>query len=441
MLIEAAMYVIIMTAMSLFIQDKFNIPSPISLIGGVLLFKFFGIQMIDMNNQTFDQIIILLLPILISVDALSLKLSDVKKHGLSLFYVAFLMVFLSVIAAVSLNQWILPDYNLSTPAIVALFCMIMATDPVSVSSVFGKVELPHNLKIIAEGESLFNDASALIIFSIALAFLNPESHLMQNITSISGIFMHGTFVIIGAIFSGILVGFLGLTLLKMTNNSKVETAIMLAISFTAYMFAEHFHWSGILAVIVSVLTANHVITSRIEKDMQIIEAKDKVKNIKAKFLAKFNDALEDKKNHEMVLSNIQYISVIGTTILFVSMAQIMNIDLLVTFWKEILSVFVATTLIRMLMLAKFSVLSNSLKGMHNISFHWWTVLCASGVKGAFSILMLHMLPSNFEHRDLFEAVVVGNVVLTTFIYPVILIAIIKIYKTRFKAECLAEQNH
>lgn len=55
--------------------------------------------------------------------------------------------------------------------------------------------------------------------------------------------------------------------------------------------------------------------------------------------------------------------------------------------------------------------------------------------------MLHMLPSNFEHRDLFEAVVVGNVVLTTFIYPVILIAIIKIYKTKFKAECFAEQNH
>lgn len=440
MLIEAAMYVIIMTAISLFIQDRFNIPSPITLIGGVLLFKIIGLHTIDMNNHTFDQIIILLLPILISVDALSLRLNDIKKHGVSLFYVAFLMVFLSVVAAVSLNGLILPDYNLTVPALVALFCMIMATDPVSVSSVFGKVELPHNLKIIAEGESLFNDASALIIFGIAISYLNPTeaANHAKDIWSIIG---HSASVMIGAVFVGILVGFIGLTLLKATKNSKVETAIILAISFSSYMLAEHFHWSGILAVIVSILTANHIITSRIEKDMQIIEVKDKVKNIKVRFLEKFNDALEDKKNHEMVLSNIQYISVIGTTILFVSMAQIVNLNLLTTFWKEILSVFVATTIIRMLMLAKFSVLSNNFKAMHNISFHWWAVLCASGVKGAFSILMLHMLPVNFEHRDLFEAIVVGNVILTTFIYPVILIVIIKIYKKKFDEECKQELHH
>ncbi len=45
-----------------------------------------------------------------------------------------------------------------------LFAMVLATDPVSVVSIFSKFDIPHNLKILAEGESLLNDATALIVF-------------------------------------------------------------------------------------------------------------------------------------------------------------------------------------------------------------------------------------------------------------------------------------
>lgn len=434
MLLEAAMFVVVMTAVSLLAQDKFNIPSPITLIGSVIIFKLFNIEFFNINNHVFDQIILLLIPILISVDALALKLSDIKKHAISLFYVAFFMVVLSVIAAVSLNKLMLPDYNLTIPAITALFCMIMATDPVSVSSVFGKVTLPHDLKIIAEGESLFNDASALIIFGIAINFMNPSHD-----SSVLDISLYATSVILGAILIGIAIGFLGLAALKITRNPKVETAIVLAIAFLSYMAAEHFHWSGILAVIVSMLTANHIITNRIIEDEEILN-----KSMKSKFMKKFNDAIQDKANQEMVLANIQYIALLGTTILFLSMAVLVNVELLLKYWKEILSVFVVTTLIRMLMLAKFSVVSNNVKSMHNVSLHWWMILSAAGVKGAISILMLHMMPSNFEHKDLFEAIVVGNVILTTFIYPAVLLIIARVYKAKFLKEYedeLAEGGH
>lgn len=431
MLLEAAMFVVVMTAVSLFVQDKFNVPSPITLLSSVIVFKLFSIEVMNIDTHAFDQIVILLLPVIISVDALALRMSDIKRHGLSLFYVAFLMVFLSIVAAVSLNKFILPDYHLTIPALTALFCMIMATDPVSVSSVFGKVNLPHNLKIIAEGESLFNDASALIVFGIALNFMKAGMEY-----SVVDIGVYGVSVIVGAIFMGMVVGFLGLAVLKLTRNPKVETAIVLAIAFLSYMGAEHFHWSGILAVIVAMLTANFVITNRIIEDEAIIK-----KTIKSKFLNKFNDAIQDKANQEMVYSNIQYISVLGTTVLFLSVGVLVNLELLLTYWKEILSVFIATTLIRMLMLAKFSVLSNNIKAMHNISVHWWMVLSAAGVKGAISILMLHMMPSDFAHKELFEAIVVGNIMLTTFIYPVILMGVIRIYKKTFEKEYEDEKLH
>jgi len=424
MFLEATLFILLMTALSLLIQDKFNIPTPITLISTVMALKLFNFSFIEVNNHIFDQILILMLPILLSVDALSLKIRDIQRHAMSLFYVAVLMVLLSTVAAVSLDRFILPEYNLSIAALVVLFCMILPTDPISVSASFGKNNVPHHLKIIAEGESLFNDATALIMFSIGIYYLNstePFSFTDMTIVSFK--------VIVGAIITGIIIGFAGVLALNITKNPKAETAIILAIAFASYMIAEHFHFSGILAVIVSILTSNYVLTARIEKDEEIINMP-----FTRLMFRKLQEAVKDKAGHETVIANVQYIALIGTTILFVSMADIVNIDLLVKHWREIIAVFVATTVIRMLMLAKFSFISNNVKQMHNISFHWWMILSAAGVKGAISVLMLHMLPRDFEHKELFEAIVVGNVILTTFVYPVIIMLVLKIYKETFDAE-------
>jgi len=93
-----------------------------------------------------------------------LKVADLKEHGLSLLYLAVVAVILSVLVALLVSSWLFAGLTLSTAAVIVLFAMVLATDPVSVVSIFSKFELPHRLKILAEGESLFNDATALIVF-------------------------------------------------------------------------------------------------------------------------------------------------------------------------------------------------------------------------------------------------------------------------------------
>lgn len=78
---------------------------------------------------------------------------------------------------------------------------------------------------------------------------------------------------------------------------------------------------------------------------------------------------------------------------------------------------------------------------HKVSFHWWMVLSAAGVKGGISILMLHMLPRGFEHRELFEAVIINQILLSTFIYPIILMGVIKLFSQKFGAECAEYAHH
>lgn len=47
----------------------------------------------------------------------------------------------------------------------------------------------------------------------------------------------------------------------------------------------------------------------------------------------------------------------------------------------------------------------------------------------------------FEHLELFEAVIIGQILLSTFIYPIILMGVIKLFSQKFEAECAEEAHH
>jgi monovalent cation:H+ antiporter, CPA1 family len=273
---------LIMIASILFLalqcEEKLKIPSPLSLI----FFSFiahYAIQqtpILSSNTSSFATLVIFLLPILLISDSLELKLADLKQHGLSLIYLAIVSVILSILIALPVAHWLFAEYQLTTAAVIVLFAMVLATDPVSVVSIFSKFQLPHQLKILAEGESLFNDATALIVFVfIGLYALNGAPITATYITEISGA------VIFGSIFVGIVIGYAGLVLLKTTENRTAEMMVLIVAGYAAFELAEHFylllnqfgyhshmHLSGILACIFATITVNHVMNKAISDDTE-----------------------------------------------------------------------------------------------------------------------------------------------------------------------------
>ncbi len=413
---EIVTFTLLVAAAALFLQDRARIPTPISMIVIVLAAKAVGYGPVTMSDRYFDQVITLLLPVLICVDAMALRWSEVKANALALAYLAGIMVVLSIGAALLLARNILPDYHLDAAAVAALFCMIAATDPISVSSVFGRIQLPHGLKVLAEGESLFNDASALIIFSLALTALGQD-HVPAHPAPLTAVV-----VIAAALGIGLATGYAGLWILNFVHNAAAESFIVLAMAFSAYGLAEHTGGSGILAVIVAVLFANHVITKRIESDPDLDDPLDgrrsggrfdRVRRI----LIDFETLQKETTTYQIVLGNLQFAAILAASIVFVSMAALVKVDLLIRYSGEIVSVFVGISLIRILMLGVFAGLGRAFSPMPRVPLHWWMVLCAAGVRGAISLLMLHMIPAHYQYRDLFEAIVVGNVLLSTFVYP------------------------
>ncbi|HIP58873.1 MAG TPA: sodium:proton antiporter [Campylobacterales bacterium] len=428
-------------------QKHFKIPSPISLIVLSYLFYYSFPNMVLFSEETFAELVLFLIPILITSDALQLKLDDLKKHGWSLVYLALVAVVLSIISGFIVANTLFVEYGLGVGAIIALFAMVLATDPVSVVSVFSSFKVPHKLKILAEGESLFNDATALIIFSfIALPMINGVEITGVDIVTVS------LKVIFLSVVIGLLSGFLGVILMKMTQDDMSELVLIIFTGYLAFEIAEHYHLAGLLAVIVAIITLNHITEKslkeadrRIRKSRRILDKTNRSRKIfSSRFMSGISNKLKNDittvEKHKQNLNYIAVLALLANAFLFISMASIVNLDLLLKYQSEILWMFLVTTTIRALMMAKFAFISNKIQIMANIGKRWWGVLLFAGIKGGLSIVMLQMLPAGFEHKELFDAIVVGIILLSTITYALTLVVIITVNKKVFEEEYDAEHH-
>lgn len=441
--------------LALQLEDKLRVPSPLGLIALSFVAQYVLEQTPVSTGDTgsFASMVIFLLPILLISDSLELKVSDLKEHGLSLFCLAVVAVVMSLLIALSISHWLFADYALSSAAVIVLFAMVLATDPVSVVSIFSKFELPHTLKILAEGESLFNDATALIVFVfVGLFALGGGEITALYVTEVSGE------VVLGSVAVGMVVGFIGLVAMKSTENRMAEMMVLIITGYGAFEVAEHFysvlsllgghsrmHLSGILACIFATITVNHVMTQAIANEKAQLEHEEaelqrEAQNRDTSFgvignvLRRIKATVEERDRHLRTKEDVQLLAMVANTILFVAMAAMIDIDLLWRYKGEILVMFLATTLIRGVMMALFTWVANKTDKMVNINFRWWGVLTFAGIKGGLSIVMLTMIPASFEYLEMFKAVVIGVIMLSTFIYSGVLLIIISSNAEKFIAE-------
>jgi len=426
-------------------QKYLKIPSPITLIGLSYGFYYMFPHMVLFSEETFAELVLFLIPILIASDALQLKLEDLKKNALSLVYLALFSVAISVGFGIFSAHTFFAEYNLSTGAIIALFAMVLATDPVSVVSVFSSFKVPHKLAILAEGESLFNDATALIIFMfIAIPMMNGVEIGTMDIVIVSAK------VIFISVLLGLIVGFIGVGLMKLTSDPMSELVLILLTAYGAFELAEHFHMAGLLAVIVAIITLNTITQDSFdEKEKRVVKARNIVNRAnksKKVFSSGFMSGITKKlssdvssiERHKQNLNYVAVLALLANTFLFMSMASIVHLDLLLKYQTEILMMFALTTLIRAFMMGTFAFVSNTTKKMTDIGFRWWSVLLFAGIKGGLSIVMLQMLPHGFEHKEMFDAIVIGVILLSTLVYALILVGLIMGNKKAFDKEVDAE---
>jgi CPA1 family monovalent cation:H+ antiporter len=132
-----------------------------------------------------------------------------------------------------------------------LGAVLASTDPVAVSALARRLALPPRVQALVQAESLFNDATSLVLFQIAVSFAVGSSVA----AGVGGVLWHGAvqFVVLagGGALAGAAVGLAVIGVRSRVTDPVLESVIALVTPYAAYVLGELLHVSGVTAVIVA----------------------------------------------------------------------------------------------------------------------------------------------------------------------------------------------
>ena len=202
----------------------------------------------DDIGMTKDLIFNIFLPPLIYEAAIYIKWHELRRDLPVILTLATVGVLLSA-AVMAAGMHYLAGWGWQSAILFGV--LIAATDPVSVIATFKEAGVHGRLRLLVEAESLFNDSTAAISFSIAVAFA------MGGGMTVSGTFMTLVITVVGGILCGLLVAGGVLVLAGRTNDHLVEITLTTVAAYGSFLLAERFHLSGVLASLVAgLLTGN-----------------------------------------------------------------------------------------------------------------------------------------------------------------------------------------
>ncbi|ACT08194.1 Na+/H+ antiporter [Dickeya chrysanthemi Ech1591] len=228
----------------------FQIPLPLMQIGlgAMLAWPQFGLH-VDFNPELF---MVLFIPPLLFADGWKTSTREFLHHMREILGLALVLVVITVVGIGYLLHWMIPEMPLV--AAFALAAVLSPTDAVALSGIVGEDRIPKKLMGILQGEALMNDASALVSLKFAVAIA-----MGTMVFTVSGATLAFLQVALGGLLAGIGVTWVyskSLSLLGHQNDDDAATQIvlLLLLPFAAYLIAEHFGVSGILASVASGMT-------------------------------------------------------------------------------------------------------------------------------------------------------------------------------------------
>src|SRR6266404_3451301 len=221
------------------LANKLSLPYPIVLVVSGLALSFVPrLPEVRLNPEI---VFYFFLPPLLYPAALFTSWRDFRRNLRPILLLAIGLVLVTMVTIAWVAHTILP--GLPWAAAFALGAIVSPPDVVSAAAVLRRLPVPHRIKSILEGESLVNDATALVALQFAIAALTTGTFSLGHAT------LRFMWVAAGGIAFGLLVGFAMRWVHRHLDDPPVQITISLLTTFAAYLPAERLHVSGVLATV------------------------------------------------------------------------------------------------------------------------------------------------------------------------------------------------
>lgn len=324
-----------------------------------------------------DIVLLVLLPGLIFEASYNLDLAELRRAfgGVTLLAIPGVIVTALIVAAVLLVTTGL-DFELG----FVVGSMVAATDPAAVIATFRRLGSPKRLATLVEGESLFNDGTALVIFAIALAAVQSD------VTPLDAVVRFGSTIAISLVI-GAALGWVASRLVATVDDHLLELTISLATAYGAYIVADLFHESGIIATVVAGIVLGNY-GRRIGMSAETQEALDTV---------------------------WEFVAFLLTALVFLLVGLVITLpnllDAAPAIGWAVVGILIGRAVVVYLLVGGTSKLVSD--RIHPaIPLAWLHVMFWSGLRGAVAVAMALSLPGDFPQRELLQEVTFGVVLFT-----------------------------
>lgn len=259
---------------------------------------------------------------------------------------------------------------------VVFGAVIAATDPIAVGAIFKNLGVPKRLAVLLEGESLLNDGTAIVFFTLSLALttgtLVTAGGLALDFVKIVGI---------GALI-GTGIGLAVSQVIKHVDEPMIEITLTMIAAYGAFLAAEHFQYSGVIATVAAGM-----------------------------FCGNYGARVGMSASTRIAVETFwSYLAFALNSIVFLLIGLEVHFQTLLSSWLAIVVAYLVVTGSRALVTFGAAFLLRRTR--ERIPWTWSAVLTWGGLRGSLSMVLILSLPLGFPHRDFLVSMTFGVVILT-----------------------------
>ncbi len=237
--IEEILGILAAVAALALLSRKLPISYPIVLVlGGLALALIPGLPRVRLNPEV---VFLFFLPPLLYPAALFTSWRDFRANLRPISLLAVGLVLFTTTAVGYLAHYFIEGFPLAAGFVLG--AIISPPDAIAATAIAQRLHLPRRIVTVVEGESLVNDATALVALRFAVVGLSSGFFSLAQATT------QFFFVGIGGIALGLAIGWISARIMKPIDDPPIEITISLLTPFAAYLLAEQLHVSGVLAVV------------------------------------------------------------------------------------------------------------------------------------------------------------------------------------------------